>query len=107
MLNRLQDKWKVGAGRLILILITFATGGSLTGYAGRKLMALTGIENTALYIPVYIILITLIWPLMVLLVSIPLGQFFFFKKYIGRIGNRILKHRKAPGAGHKAEQQPN
>ena len=69
--------------------MTFATGGSLTGYAGGKLMGLAGIESTVLYIPLYIIVITVLWPLMVLLASIPFGQFFFFKKYIGKIGNRI------------------
>lgn len=91
MLKGLQDKWKVSAGRLILILVTFATGGSLTGYAGKKIMGVTGIESAALYLPIYIIVITLVWPLMVLLVSIPLGQFFFFKKYIARMGKRMAK----------------
>ncbi|HEU4633376.1 MAG TPA: DUF6787 family protein [Flavisolibacter sp.] len=101
MLKGLQEKWKVSAGRVILILVTFATGGSLTGYAGKKVMGLTGIDSTALYIPIYIIFITIIWPLMVLLVSIPLGQFFFFKKYISKMGKRMVKKTGSRKTGNK------
>jgi formyltetrahydrofolate-dependent phosphoribosylglycinamide formyltransferase len=38
---------------------------------------------------IYILLITIIWPLAVLVISIPLGQFPFFIKYIRKIGGRI------------------
>ncbi|HEY0678078.1 MAG TPA: phosphoribosylglycinamide formyltransferase [Chitinophagaceae bacterium] len=91
MLERLQKKWKVGAGRLLLILIVFALGGSATGYAGKKLMAITNIETPWLYAPVYIIVVTIIWPLMVMLVSIPFGQFTFFKSYITKLGQRFSR----------------
>jgi formyltetrahydrofolate-dependent phosphoribosylglycinamide formyltransferase len=90
MLERLKKKWKVGGLRLLLIIMTFAIGGSLTGYAGRKIMTATGINNTVLYIIIYVILITVIWPLMVILVSLPMGQFFFFRKYIMRIGRKAV-----------------
>lgn len=100
MFEKLQKKWKVSAWRLVLILITFATGGSLTGYAGRKLMPLLGIESPYLYIPVYIIIVTILWPLIVLLVSIPLGQFYFFLHYI----NNLL--RRFRGSAHKRMQSP-
>jgi formyltetrahydrofolate-dependent phosphoribosylglycinamide formyltransferase len=89
MFKRLQKKWKVNGWRLLLILVTFAVGGSLTGYLGKRLMNFTGIETAWIYIPVYIILVTLIWPLMVLLVSIPLGQFTFFINYLKKMGRRI------------------
>lgn len=94
MFERLQKKWKVNGGRLLLILLTFAAGGSLTGYVGKKLMNYAGIENTALYIIVYVMLVTIIWPVMVMLVSIPFGQFFFFKNYIARMGNRLFNRKK-------------
>ena len=89
MLDRLQKKWGVSPTRLLLILITFALGGSATGFVGRKIMDLTGIENPWAYIPVYIIVVTLVWPLMVLLVSIPFGQFIFFRKYIAKLFRKI------------------
>jgi hypothetical protein len=89
MFERLQQKWKVNGLQLFLILCTFAIGGSLTGYAGRKIMPFLGIGPQWLWILIYIILITLIWPLAVLLVSIPFGQFSFFLKYIKKIGAKI------------------
>ncbi|HKP31185.1 MAG TPA: phosphoribosylglycinamide formyltransferase [Chitinophagaceae bacterium] len=95
MLSGLQKKWKVNGGRLLLILLTFAIGGSATGYIGRKLLAFLDFDSPWIYIPVYIIVITLIWPLMVLIVSIPLGQFAFFLSYIKKLGRRITG--KQPG----------
>jgi hypothetical protein len=94
MFNRLQNKWKVSGWQVLLILIIFALGGSLTGFVGRKLMSVFDIELVFLYIIVYILLITIIWPVAVLIVSIPFGQFSFFKKYISRIGNRLFIRKK-------------
>jgi formyltetrahydrofolate-dependent phosphoribosylglycinamide formyltransferase len=96
MFEGLQKKWKVSAGRLLLILITFALGGSATGYLGRKVMSLLGIENPWLYVPVYIIVITIIWPLMVIIVSIPFGQFNFFRSYIAKLGRRMTGMKAEP-----------
>jgi hypothetical protein len=89
MLKKLQEKWKVGLGRLVLILTTFALGGSLCGYAGRKLLSFTGMEKGALWFFVYILLITILWPMAVILVSIPLGQFVFFKNYLKKVWGRL------------------
>lgn len=89
MFERLQQKWKVNGLQLALILCTFAIGGSLTGYAGRRLMPLLDIEQNWLWILVYIIMVTLLWPLAVLLVSIPFGQFRFFVQYLKKIGKRM------------------
>jgi formyltetrahydrofolate-dependent phosphoribosylglycinamide formyltransferase len=89
MLQKLQRKWKVNGTSLLLILITFALGGSACGIVGRKLMAFTGIEKSLLWGLVYIIVLTIIWPLCVLVISIPMGQFAFFKKYIGKLVRRF------------------
>lgn len=94
MLKKLQQKWGVDGWRLLLILITFATGGSLTGLLGKKLMSFTGIINPVLYIIIYIILVTIIWPMMVLVVSIPLGQFRFFTNYLKKMGGRMRPRKK-------------
>jgi len=99
MFQRLKQKWKVNGLQLALIIITFAIGGSLTGYAGRKLLNLFDIERGWLWIVIYIILICLIWPLAVLLVSIPFGQYNFFIKYIKKIGKRIGITPKLPKGG--------
>lgn len=89
MFSKLKQRWKVNEVRLILIISTFALGGSLCGYLGKKLMAFTNLEKGLLWFILYIILITLIWPACVLLISIPLGQFSFFKNYLSKIWARI------------------
>jgi formyltetrahydrofolate-dependent phosphoribosylglycinamide formyltransferase len=117
MFEKLKQHWKVNGLSLILIITTFALGGSLCGYAGRKLMALTAIDKGALWVVLYILLVTLLWPFSVLLVSIPLGQFNFFKKYISKILRRFSSTKKnnadqfviniaifASGAGSNAAQ---
>ncbi|MEJ7611649.1 MAG: phosphoribosylglycinamide formyltransferase [Ferruginibacter sp.] len=116
MLKRLQKKWKVSGGRLILIIATFAVGGSLCGYAGRKLLGLMNIEQGVFRVILYIILVTLLWPAAVILVSIVFGQFSFFRNYLKRIFGRMHKKKAAPvpaplniavfasGAGTNTEQ---
>ena len=89
MFERLQQKWKVSGLQLTLILCTFAIGGSLTGFAGKKIMNLLSIQADWLWAIVYFLIITILWPLSVLLVSIPFGQFSFFRKYIARIGKKM------------------
>jgi len=95
MFERLQKKWNVTPGRLFLILVTFALGGSATGYLGKRIMPFLGIESPWLYVPVYIIVVTIIWPIMVLAVSIPFGQFNFFRAYIAKLGRRMSGKRTA------------
>lgn len=118
MLQKLKAHWKVNNINLVLIIATFALGGSLCGYAGRKILLLTNLEKGVAWIILYILLVTLLWPLCVLLISIPLGQFVFFKKYILKVwkkmsGRREIKVQQkditriaifASGAGSNAEQ---
>ena len=99
MIKRLKEKWQVSLGRLILILVTFTIGGSLTGLIGRKIMEYTGLEVWWLYYPAYIVLMTLIWPAMVILVSIPLGQFRFFTQYIKKMFSRFGPNRLSAKSG--------
>lgn len=96
MFEKLKQKWKVNMLQLVLILCTFAIGGSLTGFAGKKIMNLLPIGSDWLWAIIYILLVTIIWPMMVLLVSIPFGQFRFFSGYTRKLGEKIglLKARK-------------
>ncbi len=89
MFEKLKKKWNVNLPQLILILCVFAIGGSLTGYIGKILMPLLGISNGILWTIAYVVLVTIIWPVMVLIVSLPLGQFPFFRRYIIRLLRRI------------------
>lgn len=89
MFDRLKNKWKVGGLQLALILITFTIGGSLTGFLGKKIMNLLAVPLDWIWAIIYIVLVTIIWPMMVLLVSIPFGQFRFFLNYIRKMGQRM------------------
>lgn len=116
MFEKLKQRWKVNGLNLVLIITTFAVGGSLCGYAGRKILMFTGLEKGALWIILYVLLITLLWPLCVLLISIPLGQFTFFRKYIVKIWGKMSGRNNktgpeitqiaifASGAGSNAQQ---
>jgi len=89
MFQRLQQKWKVSGLQMVLILCTFAIGGSLTGFVGRRMMNFVSIEQDWLWIIVYILIITLLWPAAVLFVSVFFGQYRFFIGYLGKIGRRM------------------
>lgn len=99
MFQKLRQRWKVNGVNLVFIIATFALGGSLCGYAGRKILLFTDLEKGVLWFVLYIILVTLLWPLCVLLISIPLGQFAFFKNYIIKIGKKMAGRK-----GNKAQQ---
>lgn len=111
MFSKLQQRWKVNGLQLFLILCTFALGGSLCGYLARTLLVTTGLEKNGLWVVLYIVVMTLIWPLCVLLVSIPFGQYGFFKKYLVKIWSRMAGKKKpihvaifASGAGSNAQK---
>lgn len=89
MFDKLKKKWKVNAVQLLLILCTFAIGGSLTGFVAKKLMNILPINADWIWAIVYIILVTVIWPVMVLIVSIPFGQFRFFYNYTRKLGQKL------------------
>jgi hypothetical protein len=86
MIEKLKKKWGVDTLNLVLILCTFAIGGSLCGYLSRKGLFLVGVSKEDwFYIPIYILTMTLLWPLTVITVSIFFGQFVFFKNYLRKI----------------------
>ena len=89
MFQKLKQRWKVNGLNLFLIVLTFALGGSLCGFLGKKLLLLSGLEKGFAWVAVYILLITLLWPFCVLAISIPFGQFGFFKNYLLKIWSRM------------------
>jgi hypothetical protein len=85
-LQRLQQKWGLpNTLQVILILCTFAIGGSLAGFGGRIILAAAEIENSGLWISLYVILVTLLWPVCVLLIGTVLGQRSFFLRFLNRL----------------------
>lgn len=95
MFTRLQQKWKVNGWRLLLILITFAVGGSLCGYLGRIILNQLAINQPVIRIILYVVIVTILWPLCVIVISIPTGQFFFFRSYLKKMGQRIAGKKPA------------
>jgi formyltetrahydrofolate-dependent phosphoribosylglycinamide formyltransferase len=89
MFNRLKEKWKVNGWQLTLILCTFALGGSLCGFFTREIITPLHIENAFVYGTLYFVFLTLLWPICVVLISIPLGQFVFFKNYLFKMAGRF------------------
>ena len=96
MFKRLKEKWKVDGVNLFLILTTFALGGTTCGTLGSKILNGLEIEKGWIWVLLYILLITLLWPVCVLLISIPLGQFGFFKNYTLRIWNKLMGNNSDP-----------
>jgi len=93
MFDRLKKKWNVNSLQLTLVLCTFAIGGSLTGYTARKLLGVLSVEQGWLWIIIYILLLTIIWPIAVYLISFPFGQSSFFTRYLKKIGKRFFGSR--------------
>ena len=89
MFDKLKNKWNVSGIRFILILCTFAVGGSLCGYLGRLVMNFLSLEKSVLWWVLYIIIVTILWPVCVLVVSIFTGQFIFFRNYLARMASRM------------------
>jgi formyltetrahydrofolate-dependent phosphoribosylglycinamide formyltransferase len=110
MFGQLKRHWKVNSGQLFLILITFALGGSLCGWLGRKLLLWLHIASGWQWVCLYILLICLLWPLCVIAISILFGQFQFFEKYLERIWSKIRGRKKiriaifASGAGSNTQK---
>ncbi|MFZ9171984.1 MAG: DUF6787 family protein [Sediminibacterium sp.] len=90
MFKRLKEKWKLSWTSFVLVFSTFAIGGSSCGYLGRTLLTLTGIESGILYYVLYIVLMCLLWPLCVIVISIPMGQFGFFRNYLRKMSQTIF-----------------
>jgi hypothetical protein len=89
MFGKLKDKWNVNWFQFVLIFTTFALGGSLCAKAGNWLLSYFLTESSVFYWIIYIPLISLLWPICVLLVSIPFGQFRFFINYLKNIGKKL------------------
>jgi formyltetrahydrofolate-dependent phosphoribosylglycinamide formyltransferase len=86
----LQQKWKVDGKNLILILISFAIGGSVCARLGEKIIALFQLEKNFFWYFLYLIIVTILWPICVIVISIPFGQFVFFRSYVKKIFDKIL-----------------
>ena len=89
MFKRLQQKWGVNGINMALIITTFALGGSACARIAGILLKLIFLEKNTIWWVAYVLLVTILWPICVILISFPLGQFKFFKNYLFRIWSKI------------------
>ena len=94
MLKRLKEKWKVGWWQFVLIFTTFALGGSLCARLGSLILNTALDEDSVWYWILYVPLVTILWPLCVILISIPFGQFNFFTNYINNMAIKMGMRKK-------------
>lgn len=95
MFEKLRAKWGVSQMGLILILCTFALGGSLCGYLAKKILYLFSLQSGTGQAILYVILVTLLWPICVITLSVFTGQFTFFKSYLGKMYRRMTGKSKS------------
>ncbi|MCZ2224058.1 MAG: hypothetical protein LC122_10550 [Chitinophagales bacterium] len=89
MFKKLKEKWNVGWWRFSLIFMTFAIGGSSCAKLSSWLLQHIFSEKDFVYWIIYVPLISILWPLCVIIISIPLGQFIFFKNYLKKMWTKI------------------
>ena len=90
MLDKLKKRWKVSGIQLFLILCVFAITGSLTAYLSRQITSWLDIEKYSfLFWTLKLIVLIFGYQVIILLVSIPFGQFSFFWNYEKKILKRM------------------
>jgi TctA family transporter len=90
MLDKLKKRWKVSGTQLFLILCVFAITGSLTAYLSRQITSWLDIEKYSfLFWALKLIVLLFGYQVIILLVSIPFGQFSFFWNYEKKILKRM------------------
>lgn len=89
MLKRLQQKWGVNGINMVLIITTFAFGGSACARVAGLILKLSSLEKNTIWWVIYFLLVTILWPICVIIISFPLGQFRFFKNYLFRIWSKM------------------
>jgi hypothetical protein len=95
MFDNLQKRWKVSGTQLFLILCVFAITGTLTAYISRQITFWLDVEKYSFLFWVLKISVLLFgYQVIILLVSIPFGQFSFFWNYEKKILRRMGIWRK-------------
>ncbi|HMZ45924.1 MAG TPA: hypothetical protein PLU36_03900 [Chitinophagaceae bacterium] len=89
MFHKLKEKWNVNWLQFTLIFTTFALGGSSCAKLASYILQLFLSEKDFIYWIIYLPMVTILWPICVIIISIPLFQFPFFKNYLKKMWTRI------------------
>lgn len=97
MLKKWQQKWKVSATQLWMILLVFAITGTATAYLSKVMVQWTGLDETthwAWKLAFRLVVLIFGYQVIILLVAFLLGQFPFFWNYEKKILTRMGLLRK-------------
>jgi hypothetical protein len=98
MFKKLKEKWGVNNLDLILILVVFAITGSSTVWLTAKITGWLNLDSSSpLYWVLKISMLAFGYPIILIVLSIPFGQFRFFSGFLKKTWRRIR--------GKKSEDQ--
>jgi hypothetical protein len=90
MFEKLKKRWKVSGSQLFLILCVFAITGTLTAFISKQITTWLDIEKfSGWYWMLKVLVLIFGYQVIILLVSIPFGQFAFFWNYEKKILRRM------------------
>lgn len=90
MFENLKKRWKVGGTQLFLILCVFAITGTTTAWLSRQIAFWLELEKYSwMFWLAKVITLLFGYQVIILLVSIPFGQFAFFWNYEKKILKRM------------------
>lgn len=98
MFEKLKLRWNITSNfQVIVILVVFAITGSTTVYLKKLIFDLINITpetHLLLKIPLYIIVVLLVYNLLLLVFGFVFGQFRFFLEFEKKFFSRILFRKK-------------
>ena len=98
MLEKLKHRWNIKSNfQVIIILIVFTVTGSTTVYLKKLVFDLINITpetHLLIKIPLYILVILIVYNLLLLIVGFVFGQFRFFWEFEKKFFSRLLFRKK-------------
>jgi hypothetical protein len=86
MFERLKEKWKVSGTGLFLIICVFAITGTTTAFLTRQITTWMELDASSFWYWLLKVSVLLVgYQILILVVSIPFGQFRFFWNYEKKI----------------------
>lgn len=107
MFQRLQQKWKVSGTQFFLILCVFAITGTTTAYLTRQVTYWLQLPSSSpWYWVIKVAILIFGYQVIILLVSIPFGQFNFFWSYEKKILRRMKIMRSQNSESRSQKDNP-
>ena len=102
MFEKLKKRWNIQSNfQVIIILTVFAITGSVTVYLKKvifDLIQITSETHLIIKIPIYILVVLLLYNILLLVVGSVFGQFSFFWEFEKKFFSRLLFRTKQTSA---------